>query len=487
MFQALTFEEEAAIPTCNLSETVHNKWLQASGNKMIDVYHATVDDFAQAALQSLFYFNYLRGGSSGTRPSKFELELRLASRNGNSKCVMKLLDEVAVEADLNTRVPHLEGETIFGTAKRKLNLPPGDDSDSHRHDQMNFAVPKVDEGVSFFQAQRVVRPNSKVGESVSVVRSSSPLLQSKVLTRSMTGTRRTPNGVPVTSSENPVFESPCSNTAQFRIERIASESSEMCCGRYGGKRCNIRIAKYRRAVAAPTFLGIEMQSKSSDTRQVQVWFCPTRLDRCVLGPEAKWIINYPDVPDKWPVKLGTNLCQSEISALESGGFVLDDRIPLNSSTPATVFDVPDSKDAVDSTSASSEDLGNVAFVSLDPLKFNLGHPRSSMMSLRNQLEASLDGDKRPTIWDGRPIRFVSRSSPDHLKKMESSRSISCSIMKFVKVPSPGYGIVLTLCTPGSMERKELYEVSISNYLSCSCPDFNFMKARANRKQKWMPC
>ena len=112
----------------------------------------------------------------------------------------------------------------------------------------------------------------------------------------------------------------------------------MCCGRYGGKRCNARIAKYRQVVAASTFLGIEMQSKSSDTRQVQVWFCPTRLDCCVLGPGAKWIINYPDFPDKWPVKLGTNLSQP---ALELGGFVLDDRIPLEKSAPATVVDIPD--------------------------------------------------------------------------------------------------------------------------------------------------
>ena len=73
--QALTFEEEVAVPTCNLSETVHNKWLQASGGKMIDVYHATVDDFARTALQSLFYFNYLRGGPTGTGPSKSELQL----------------------------------------------------------------------------------------------------------------------------------------------------------------------------------------------------------------------------------------------------------------------------------------------------------------------------------------------------------------------------------------------------------------------------
>ena len=47
---ALMFEEEATVPTCNLFKIVHNKWLQASGGKMIDVYHAIVDDFARAAL-----------------------------------------------------------------------------------------------------------------------------------------------------------------------------------------------------------------------------------------------------------------------------------------------------------------------------------------------------------------------------------------------------------------------------------------------------
>ena len=60
---------------------------------MIDVYHATLDDLTRAALQSLFYFNYLRGGPSGTGPSKSELQLRLASRNGNSGRVVKLLEK----------------------------------------------------------------------------------------------------------------------------------------------------------------------------------------------------------------------------------------------------------------------------------------------------------------------------------------------------------------------------------------------------------
>ena len=38
------------MPTCNLSETVHNKWQQTSGGKISDLYQATLDDYARAAL-----------------------------------------------------------------------------------------------------------------------------------------------------------------------------------------------------------------------------------------------------------------------------------------------------------------------------------------------------------------------------------------------------------------------------------------------------
>ena len=65
----MTFEEEAAVPTCNLSETIHNKWLQAPGNRMVDLYSATVDDYDRAALQSTAYFNFLKGGLSGIGPN----------------------------------------------------------------------------------------------------------------------------------------------------------------------------------------------------------------------------------------------------------------------------------------------------------------------------------------------------------------------------------------------------------------------------------
>ena len=92
--QTLTFKEEAAIPTCNLLETIHNKWMQASRSKMVDLYHATLDDYSRAALQSIGYHNYLKCCGGGSGPRRSVLQLKLTSRSRNSSRVVKLVDEL---------------------------------------------------------------------------------------------------------------------------------------------------------------------------------------------------------------------------------------------------------------------------------------------------------------------------------------------------------------------------------------------------------
>ena len=71
--------------------------------------------------------------------------------------------------------------------------------------------------------------------------------------------------------------------------------------------------------------------------------------------------------------------------------------------------------------------------------------------------------------------------------MIDNRSIDCKILKYVRVLSPGYGVILTVCTPNSVDQKTLYEVCISDYPSYLCLDFKFMKSRENRRRKWLPC
>jgi hypothetical protein len=78
----------------------------------------------------------------------------LASRSGDPKKIAQAIGELSADAGLNSRVPHLEGESIFGSAKRKLDLPPRDESDSHRHDRVNFTLPKVSRNVTPGQVRR---------------------------------------------------------------------------------------------------------------------------------------------------------------------------------------------------------------------------------------------------------------------------------------------------------------------------------------------
>ena len=54
---------------------------------------------------------------------------------------------------VNTRVPHLEGERVFGSAKRNLDLPPRDETNSHHHDSVNYSVPKLSKKESPSQSQ----------------------------------------------------------------------------------------------------------------------------------------------------------------------------------------------------------------------------------------------------------------------------------------------------------------------------------------------
>ena len=43
-------------------------------------------------------------------------------------------------ADANTKDCALEGSELFGSTKRKLNLPPCVDCDSHRPDKVNYCI-----------------------------------------------------------------------------------------------------------------------------------------------------------------------------------------------------------------------------------------------------------------------------------------------------------------------------------------------------------
>ena len=169
------------------------------------------------------------------------------------------------------------------------------------------------------------------------------------------------------------------------------------------------------------------------------------------GTRSRNIMHYPTIPEKWPVKAGTNLTQAEVLGLEAAGFKLEDgEVGVGQSSDLTLLHEE---------------------VAIEPRP-----PTTS-------------GDYRPTSRDNKPFRYVSEPSPEHFSKLDKSKHIECTIVKFVKVAAPGYGIIYTIHTPGSVARQQLYEVTIGDFPACTCMDFISMKTSAlgRGKKKWILC
>lgn len=110
---------------------------------MVDLYNATLDDYYRAAMQSTAYYNFLKGRGGGFGPNRMVLKLWSIAHFGDLKKIAQAVGELTVGTGLNSQIPHLESESIFRSAKRKLDLPPSDESDSYCHNRVNYTLPKI--------------------------------------------------------------------------------------------------------------------------------------------------------------------------------------------------------------------------------------------------------------------------------------------------------------------------------------------------------
>jgi hypothetical protein len=67
----------------------------------------------------------------------------LAQRSGNPKVLNAAIAKMPGAAEFYTREPHFEGEEVFGSQKRKTNVPLGSKHESHWPDKVNFSHPRV--------------------------------------------------------------------------------------------------------------------------------------------------------------------------------------------------------------------------------------------------------------------------------------------------------------------------------------------------------
>jgi hypothetical protein len=96
-------------------------------------------------MQVTNYRTYLKGNISGTGSLR-KLKLRVARHSSIPKKIVNALSQLPGVEGITTLIPHLEGKEIFGSTKRKLDLPPSFYGDSYRPEKVNFSQPLVQTG-----------------------------------------------------------------------------------------------------------------------------------------------------------------------------------------------------------------------------------------------------------------------------------------------------------------------------------------------------
>ena len=110
-------------------------------------------------------------------------------------------------------------------------------------------------------------------------------------------------------------------------------------------------------------------------------------------------------------------------------------------------------------------------------------------SLSARKSHSSTGDYRPTFCKGKHYQFVPEPILQHYKKMKESKDICCTVLSLTMVPVTVYGILFIVRTPSSIENQEVYQVTLSDFLACTCLGFVSMKevVLGNGRKKWILC
>ena len=408
------------LPLCNLSKTVHNKWLQMSGKRGNNLFDATCDDSIRAWMQMTNYRAYLKGYASGSGPSKGELRLRAARRSGDPKKIAEALNSLPGAEGVGTRIPHLEGEETFGSTKRKLDVPIGDAGDSHRPDKVNFSQPHV-----------------RTRSTPTVSQSSREK-----------GKQAQPNH---SRHVTVAFESDC-DTSKWHIARIGHKSNARCQAQQhrSNIKCTSKIAKGKKGTPAPTYRGRKEEYGSKREVVADFWFCSDDIHRCVKGTKRRWVLDWPEVPQVWPVLSGTNLNQEEMLLLQHAGFRLQKR-PLLS--PRRLF--------------------NMSGI-FSPILYDHPIPKNS--------------DVHPKLRNNKAIRRIANApTTEQRNKWESASNIRGHILGVTLLPHPGLGAIVELET-GMDCNRNAYRVTVGQFPTCTCPDFiNMAVSAIGGRQQYVNC
>jgi len=97
----------------------------------------------------------LNGGRCEKGLARDELRLWRASQFGDPLQMANTVANYTNGSSFAIRIPHLEGQEVFGSTKQRAKIAPGLEGDSHGHDHVNFSLLKVNTMSSGFPSSNV--------------------------------------------------------------------------------------------------------------------------------------------------------------------------------------------------------------------------------------------------------------------------------------------------------------------------------------------
>jgi hypothetical protein len=266
-------------------------------------------------MQVVRYYQYLKGDRAGTGPGKEELQLRAAQRIAERTRDPKVLNVAIAKlpgAELFcTRAPHMAGEEVFGSQKRKADVPLGFEGESHRPDKVNFSRPRI--------ATRSSRANHGSCSLPDVVEEVSPELQLDQAPSNLATAGDIGRPGHVTVVHETAYKE-----MEWHIARLPKTLAKACFAQQAitKKKCEAKIVQGNKPTAAPIYTGVMQNAHKKRPEVMEFFFCNDDIERCIKGTKRKWVQSRLDIPSIWPVKIGTNFSKKEILDFESAGFQL---------------------------------------------------------------------------------------------------------------------------------------------------------------------
>ena len=235
-------------------------------------------------MQVFRYYQYLKDDCVGTGPGKEELQLCIAQRRAKRTGDLKILN-VAIanlpRADLFcTCEPHLAGKEVFGSQKRKANVPFGFEGKSQRPDKVNFSRPWI--------ATKLSRANHASCSLPDVVEELSLELQEDQAPNN----QGTMSNVGRAGHMSAIHETPCKEM-EWHIIRLPKTSEKACFAHQAitKKKCEAKIVQGNKSTTAPTNTGIMKNAHKKRPETMKFFFCNDDIKCYVKGTKRKYGYN----------------------------------------------------------------------------------------------------------------------------------------------------------------------------------------------------